>query len=182
MVPGDVLVRLQAVEGLQAGRGNSRESEPVKPAPQADIEAALQFMTSPVAAMVRLQLVTGARPSEMRLMKPEDIDQTGEVWIYRPRKHKNAWRQKSRQIFIGPKGQDILLPFLIGRKPGEFLFRPIEGREEYVTKAFRSGAKTFVRNSKGGELALFAERLYQQYQACLRESTGSRVVSRPVAA
>lgn len=34
------------------------------------------------------------------------------VWVYRPVEHKNSYRGRPRVIFIGPRGQDVLRPFL----------------------------------------------------------------------
>ncbi|MCA8999156.1 MAG: site-specific integrase [Planctomycetaceae bacterium] len=112
MVPGSVLVELEAVKSLAKGRTHAKESDPVVPVPQEHIDAVLKVATPNVAAMVQLQLLTGARVSEIRLMQVGDIDTTGEVWLYRPKSHKNAWRRKDRTIFIGPKGQAILMPFI----------------------------------------------------------------------
>jgi len=61
------------------------------PVTQEDIDAALRYMTPTVQAMVRLQLLTGMRPSEARAMCCKDIDQTGAVWVYTPQKHKTQY-------------------------------------------------------------------------------------------
>ena len=109
------------VKGLKRGRCKDKEGKPVLPVPQKHIEAVLPELTPPVRAMVRLQLLTGMRPREVLKMKAGDIETTGEVWTYRPESHKNAWRGKQRNILIGPRGQDILLSFLVGRAKEDFL-------------------------------------------------------------
>jgi integrase len=44
-------------------------------------------------------------------------------WTYIPSSHKNQWRGQSRQIFIGPKAQEILTPYL-GPDRQAYLFNP----------------------------------------------------------
>lgn len=148
MVPGDVIVRLDTVEGLQANRTTAKESKPVLPVPQADIDSVLPLLTSPVATMIKIQLRTGARPSEVLNIRMEELDTSGGVWIFRPNQHKNKWRGKERKIPIGPESQDLLLPFLIGRKPGDYLFRSADGRREFVEQTYGKDAKTAIRNAE----------------------------------
>lgn len=114
-VAPSVLHGLSAVSGLRRGRSPARETEPVRPAPEADIAAALPHMPPPVRAMVELQLLSGARPGEIVLLRARDIDRTGRVWIFRPAQHKNSWRGQEREIYLGPKAQEILCQWL---RPG----------------------------------------------------------------
>jgi integrase len=62
-------------------------------------------------------------------MRAIDIDMTGETWVYRPPTHKLAWRNKSREIFIGAQGQAVIKLFLTA-KVDDFLFSPRREREE----------------------------------------------------
>ena len=151
IVPVSVYQSLKTVKNLKRGRSKAKEGKPVLPVPQADIDAVLPFLTSPVRAMVQLQLLTGMRAGEVLKMKAGDLDTTGEIWIYRPEQHKNAWRGKARNILIGPRGQDALLPFLVGRSAGEFVFNPQEGRREFIEANYRDDAKASVRGSQTGE-------------------------------
>ena len=151
LVSGNTFYALKCVKNLKRGRSKAREGKPVLPVPQADIDAVLPHLTSPVAAMVKLQLLTGMRPGEVLKMRAGDIDTSGEVWIYRPELHKNAWRGKQRTVMIGPRGQDVLLPFLIGRQPNEYLFNPHDGRQQFVEANWREDAKSYVRGSNDGE-------------------------------
>lgn len=123
-IPASVYHGLQTVTGLRHDRGGARETEPVRPAPEAAIQAALPFMSEPVQAMVRLQLLTGARPSEVAFMRAVEVDRTGKVWVYRPSTHKNAWRGHERLVYIGPKGQDVIRAFLRPGLQDKFLFSP----------------------------------------------------------
>lgn len=123
-VHASVFHGLGAVSGLRRGRGGARETEPVRPAPEADIEAAKRFMSDPVRTMVELQLLTGARPTEILLMKQGSIDLLDGVWVYRPSAHKSAWRGHEREILLGPRAQALLQPYLCPGAPDEFLFSP----------------------------------------------------------
>jgi integrase len=132
LVPPSVLQGLQAVRGLLKGRSAAREREPVKPVPEAFVEAILPHLLPPVAAMVRLQLYTGMRPGEVAIIRGLDLDMTGKVWLYRPGsdqgphgKHKTAWRGHGKVIAIGPKAQEILKPWL-RLNTTEYLFQPRE--------------------------------------------------------
>lgn len=62
LCPPSVLHGLQAVGAIRRGEPNVRETEPVRPVPDAWIEAAVPLMNRQVAALVRLQVLTGARP------------------------------------------------------------------------------------------------------------------------
>ena len=94
--------------------------------PDPDFEAVLPFCPPPVAALLELQRMTAARPSELLVMRPVDLDTSGRVWVFRPSSHKNAWRdgQPERLIPIGPAAQAVLGPFLVGRGLSEYVFSP----------------------------------------------------------
>ncbi len=103
-----VLTGCLVVPGLRPGRTSARES--VRRSAVADevIEATLGHLSPQLRAMVRLQRITGMRPNELLRMTWDQIDQTGPVWIYRPVRHKCAWRGQTREILIGAKAQAIL--------------------------------------------------------------------------
>ena len=52
------------------------------------------------------------RPGEARNINADEIDMTGDVWTYTPGRHKTQHQGKARFIFIGPKAQAVLAPFL----------------------------------------------------------------------
>jgi integrase len=128
-------VALLAVTALKLGRSEARESEPVEPVPLSVVEATLPHLPATVADMVRVQLLSGARPGEIRFMRTADLDMSGPIWFYRPGSdqgkhgaHKNAWRGQGRVIAIGPKAQAILQAYLKPEAPTAFLFSPAESR------------------------------------------------------
>jgi integrase len=129
LVPPAVHHSLTAVTGLKYGRSKAPDNAPVEPAPIELVEATKQHVSKQVAAMIDLQLLTGARPGEITILRPCDIDRSEAVWKYRPSEHKTEHHGNDRVIFIGPKAQDILQPFLL-RPQEEYCFSPREAEEE----------------------------------------------------
>jgi integrase len=108
---------LTTVKGLQKGRCEARETEPVKPVPADVVEATLPHLTAHARAAVSLQMLTGARADEVLPLRGADLDRSGAVWIYTLRHHKGSHLDKVRRIPIGPKGQETLAPLLKHRCP-----------------------------------------------------------------
>jgi integrase len=71
--------------------------------------ATLEHLPDVVADMVRLQRLTGMRPAEVCIVRPCDIDQSNDVWAYRPESHKTEHHGRERAIPVGSRGQEILL-------------------------------------------------------------------------
>ncbi|MGE0537448.1 MAG: tyrosine-type recombinase/integrase [Pirellulales bacterium] len=140
LVPPSVLHGLQAVTGLRFGRTSARETQPIRPAVEASVEAVLTFVAPQVAAMIQLQRCTGMRPNEVVAMRPCDIDRSGDVWNYEPARHKNQWRGHVRRIPLGPRAQTILTPFL-DRPQQAYLFSPAEA-EDYRQEQRRRARKS----------------------------------------
>jgi integrase len=119
---------LTAIDGLKRGRTTARESKKVKPIDEKYVYAVLEYATPVVATMIELQLLTGMRPGELVQVKPKDIDRSGPIWHYRPEQHKNKYRGKERVVSIGPRGQEILTPFLL-RNEDSYCFSPAESEK-----------------------------------------------------
>jgi integrase len=102
LLPVTVHQSLQTVSGLRKGRSTAREAEPVGPVPEELVEKTLPHLSPQVAAMVRLQLLTGARPGEVVAIRPCDIERPegAEVWVYRPLEHKTEHHDRQRTIFL----------------------------------------------------------------------------------
>lgn len=148
LIPASVLHGLQSVTGLQFGRTEARETEPVKPVPDAWVDAIIPFVSPQVGAMIQLQRLCGMRPCEVVLMRACDIDMSGPIWIYEPHDHKNRWRGHQRLIPLGPKAQAIVKPFF-KLDTATYLFSPADAelwrnekrRQERQTKMTPSQAK-----------------------------------------
>ena len=140
IVPESVWRALTTVRGLEKGRTTVRETEPVQPVAVEVVEATLPFLLPPVRAMVELQLSTGMRPGEVCAMRACELDTTGEVWLYRPEQHKTKHRGKERVVAIGPRGQEIIRPFL-KLDTQAYLFSPRDALTALRSPAFRSKTK-----------------------------------------
>jgi len=151
LLPEPVHRALGLVPALEAGEG--RESEPVGPVPESHIPPVLDRVLPPVGAMIELQLWTGCRPGEACQLRPGDLDRAGPVWLYRPRRHKTMKKGHKRVIFIGPRAQKVLAPFL--DRPAEaYCFSPREavlaylrarGRREVTTAGARYTTASYGR-------------------------------------
>lgn len=128
LIPPTVLEGLKSVTGLQRGRSQAQESKPVKPVDPQIVEQTLPFLSPPVAAICRLQLLTGMRPSEITQMRPQDIDRSEEIWIYRPATHKTQYLGFDKQVPLGPQAQAVLQEFM-DRPEDAYLFTPREAME-----------------------------------------------------
>ncbi len=136
LIPMITYQGLLTVEGLKRNRSAAKESQPVKAVDEEHVYKVLPYLTPVLSAVVRIQLLTGMRPSEVLQMKPKDIDRSGEVWHYFPERHKNLYRGHERIVPIGPEGQKILAPFLL-RNENSYCFSPAESeklRRQQMTK------------------------------------------------
>lgn len=141
LLPVTVYQCLLTVAALRRGRSPAKEAEPILPVPEEHVRATLPFLSPQVAAMVQLQLATGARPGEITALRPRDITLAEGVWAYRPMEHKTEHFGRQRAIFLGPRAQELLRPWL-DRTPDSFCFSPAE-----VVEA-RNARKRAARQSK----------------------------------
>ena len=112
LLPVTVHQRLQAVESLRAGKSEALENDPIGCVDAQALEATRAFLSRHVSAMVDLQLLTGMRPGEVCAMRLSDLDMSGKVWLYRLVEHKTAHRGKRWTVYLGPRAQEIVRPFL----------------------------------------------------------------------
>jgi integrase len=133
LVPPSVDHGLSAIEGLRKGRTAAREPEPVRPVPDEVVEATLPAVPEVVADMIRLQRLCGARPAEVCILRPCDVDTSGDVWLYRPAEHKTQHHDRGRAICLGPKAQDVLRRYLL--RPAEsYCFQPAESEKRRLVE------------------------------------------------
>ncbi len=89
LYPGAAYFELKTVESLKEGRTEAKDDPPVPPVAESIIKATLPQFSRQAAAMVRLQLLTAARPAEIITMRPRDVDRTDPgCWVYRPASYK----------------------------------------------------------------------------------------------
>ena len=129
LVPSSILEGLRAAAPLKRERTTAKESAPVRPVPIEHVEEVLPHVSRQVAAMIRLQILTGMRSGEVALMRPCDLDRSEVTWLYRPEFHKTDYLEIERTIFIGPQAQSILEPWL--ERPAEkYCFSPAEAEAD----------------------------------------------------
>jgi integrase len=148
LVPGTVHHALKAVKPLARGRSGARETGPVKPVPDALVDAIRPHVSRQVWAMIELQRLTGMRPGEVTIMRTIDLDTSGKVWVFIPESHKTEHHGKERPIYIGPRAQAILRPWLRAELTA-YLFSPREAMEEQWA-ARRAARKTPLTPSQRG--------------------------------
>jgi integrase len=129
LLPASVYQALATVPGLKCGRTTARELPPVLPVEDAVVEATLSYLSPVVADMVRFQRLTGTRPGEVCQLRPCDVDRSRDVWEYRPASHKTQHHGRQRIIYIGPKTQAVLLPYLL-RDARVQCFSPAEAEQK----------------------------------------------------
>jgi integrase len=122
---GTALLR---VKGLKRGKSAARETDRVRPPEPDSIQAAMKVMSSVIRTMVEIQLLCEGRPQDVVQMRSAEIDRSGEVWEYRPRRHKTEHHEgddpdRERVIYLGPRSQAILHPFL-EEDPEAYFFSP----------------------------------------------------------
>jgi integrase len=145
LVSPTVLTALEAVEPLHPGRSEAVESEPVDCVPMEHVEAVKPHVSRQVRAMIEVQLLTAMRPGEVCRMRMRDIKinkskKGEETWTYTLAEHKTAHHNKKRTVAIGPKGIEILRPF-IHENIDAYFFDPREAEQE------RNAARRAARSS-----------------------------------
>lgn len=138
LVHPDVPARLAEVERLRPGRSAAKDRPPVRSASPGQVEATLPHLDPDPArravleAMVRTQLLTGCRPGELCGLRAADVDRAGDVWRWEVDAHKTLHRQARRRpkpIFVGPKAQAVLGPYLDAAGAGPvWVLPPAPGR------------------------------------------------------
>lgn len=132
LVPPSTAGELKLIGNLRRGYCRAKDHPRRGSVPEATIEKTIKELPPVIAAMARVQLITGARPNEVRLMKAREITKTGKgPWEYRPESYKTEHFDGEggrKIIFIGPRAQKVLRPFLDAAEKdtdGEgYLFRP----------------------------------------------------------
>jgi len=99
------------------------------------VDATLPHLPIIVRAMAELQQATGMRPGELCIMRPGDIDRSADVWQYEPSQHKTQNREQSRTVYIGPRAQQILRPYLLRDMS-------LHGRQSYTAEGHIDGSGT----------------------------------------
>jgi integrase len=177
LVPVAVHQALGTVAGLQKGRAEAPETEPVGPVAWDTVQATLPFLRPHVAAMVLVLWYTGARPGEVCLLRPTDIDTSGAVWAFRPRYSKMSYTGRQRVVMIGPRAQAVLKQFT-PTKPTDYYFSPkasvaqfhAERGKNRKTPRYPSHMKRNATRTKGTESKPAARYTNKSYGYAIRRA------------
>lgn len=139
LVKAETLAALRTVESLRKHEG--KQNKKVMPVYDRQINATLQHVTPPVAAMIQVQRLTGMRPEEVTSMhvaairEAEVLEVGATVLVYSPFSHKTEHLDQCRNVVLGPKACEILAPWIDaagglasgkgGDDPTGYLFRPL---------------------------------------------------------
>ena len=129
-IPVATYQALTTVEGLKKGRTEAPEYPPVRPVTDAHVDSVIIRARPMLAAIIKFQRYTGCRPSEALMVRPMDIQRGGAIWRYQPDSHKTEHHDIERVIFIGPKAQAVIAPFLDDRRNSEYCFPPREAERQ----------------------------------------------------
>jgi integrase len=129
LLPVAIHQALLRVKGLKKGKAKAREKPRIKSVLDDHVDAVLPLVPRMVRTMVEIQRLCGGRPQDILEMRAIDIDQTGSVWEYHPGRYKTEHHNdeddpdKERVVFLGPKAQALLMPYLSG-SPSDYVFNP----------------------------------------------------------
>lgn len=172
LVDGSAYHRLRdGVPGLERGELGVAEARPVTPVPEEILAGSMAQLPPLILTMVQLQLLTGARPGEILKLRPRDLVQrdrveispgvvieTAGLWLVvispdrRPDdpeapSHKTAYLGHTRVLFLGPRAQEILAPWLEGWPADEPIFSPARSMRDWRARQ-REARQTKVQPSQ----------------------------------
>ena len=148
LVPHQVYVEAKFVPPLKQGKTRAYENPEREPVPDSVVQRTLPFMSPTVRAMVQVQRLTGMRPSEVCKMTVGAIDRSrgNGLWYYSP-KHKTEAHIGKKPIPLGKPEQELIAPYLVGKKPSEAVFSPRTAMEEWHAER-RANRKTKISPSQ----------------------------------
>jgi integrase len=151
VVQSNVIHALQAVKTLREGEQGAFDNPPQQAVPDEVVKRTLPFLSPTVAAMVKLQRITGMRPSEIYRMTAGDIDKSKEqdgLWHYVLKTHKTEKRVGYGKVIpLGKPEQKLITPYLVGKTAGESVFSPRRASQERRERQ-RTERKTKVSPSQ----------------------------------
>ena len=176
-VPAEIAAELRLIEPLRAGYAVSDDRPKKRSVSPADVKAALPHMTPMIRDMVQVQLLTGARPQEVRIMRAGDFEKIdASLWHYRPREFKTEHLEDGKIISCGPKAIKILRRRCRGKGPDTFIFKPETSDEEFRKKAAKKVTKkTPSRQARDDARAANPRRRFNE---CYRRDTYALAIKR----
>lgn len=126
LVPDTVAAAFRLLKPLQPFRSEAAEREPVQAVPAADLAKVLAVAHPVLRDMLRLQLLTGMRPNEVRRLQKGMVQKRGRyLQVAFGAAHKMAYKGKSRICLLGPQACVLVRFWLrLTKDPSDHLFRP----------------------------------------------------------
>lgn len=146
LVSGSTWQNLKSVEALRRGQSAAHEPDPIQPVAIEVVRQTAKHLSPVLKAMLRVQIATGMRPSEVCRIRPCDIDRTGAAWMYRPTQHKTANKGKRKAVPILGDAREALTDYL-NRDANAFCFSPAESMAWWYA-TLRSNRKSKVQPSQ----------------------------------
>ncbi len=133
LLPPETYARVASLKPLVAGRSAARETAPVEPVSDADVERTCLFLSQTVRDAVVFMRLTACRPGEAFRLRWADVDRSGDVWLYYPSEWKTEHcRTRRRVVPIASRARRILERY-VGKGPDEPIFSPRDAvRERYA--------------------------------------------------
>lgn len=108
----EVAAWLESVEPIRRGaRPEARDAAEILSVPDAVVRRTLEAASPVLRRAITVQLLTAMRPGELVAMRVGDLSidpEDRDWWLYKPRSHKNAWRDQDRTIDIPAEAQLLL--------------------------------------------------------------------------
>jgi integrase len=144
VVPAAAWDALRTVPALPPHSPGVKEPKPPAVATWRDVRLVIRHCSRPVRAMVLVQWFAGMRSGEVRTLRTCEVDASGDVWTYRPERHKGAWRGHGRAVVLGPRAIRVLRCWLRPDHPTHPVFPPAgSGDGRAVSQCY--SATTYAR-------------------------------------
>ena len=153
LVQPNTAASLKVVKALQAGYPGTYDHEEREAVPDEVIRRTLPFMVPMIRAMVRIQRLTGMRPSEVFNMRVGEIDRATDpdLWLYRLSQHKTEKKTGRKKVIpLGKPEQELIAPYLVGKVAEKAVFSPETAAEERKAQKGAS-SKTKTTSSRAAK-------------------------------
>ena len=181
VVNSNVVHAIREVKALRKGEQGTFEPPPRKHVPDDVVRRTLPFLPPTVAAMVQIQRMLGARPSEVFNMRAGDIDQTrgNGLWYYVPAHHKTEQHIGEKPMPLGKPEQEILASFLEGKTVEQAIFSPAQAQAERNTERRANRKTKFTPSQKKRDATRAAKP--KQYRELYDKHTYNRAITYAIA-